>query len=87
MKKLRWTIVAIALGATGAVFLNRETLRIYEEQTEEKARNEKRMQDAEKERSELLHKKVELEGPVGQEKLARERGYVGKGETPIESTF
>lgn len=80
-KTRTWLLVLCAVFC--GAYLAREPWLVYREQ---RAKANDYIADAEKneaQRSALIRKEADLKNPIGREKLAREHGYVRKGEIPL----
>jgi hypothetical protein len=79
--KLRtWTVIAVAI-ACGAYFA-REPWQVYRQQRAKANEAVAEAQLNDSLRVALLKREAQLKSPIGREKMARERGYLAKGETP-----
>lgn len=72
-------VAALAFGA----YLARDAWNQSEVQSKREAAAKARMTQDEHDRANLLQQQIGLESPAGQERLARKRGYIKQGETPI----
>jgi hypothetical protein len=74
-----WTIVALAL-VCGAYFA-REPWQVYRQQRAKANDSIDVAETNDVQRVSLLKREADLKSPIGHEKVAREHGYVKKGET------
>lgn len=79
--KLKTWMIVIAAVAFGAYFA-RMPWQIYREQRSRANDAVAEAQVNETQRIGLLKRQAELKSRTGKEKIARERGYLAKGETP-----
>ncbi|MBV6503822.1 MAG: hypothetical protein AKCLJLPJ_01916 [Fimbriimonadales bacterium] len=80
MKRLGYWAVAFLFALGVSLYLNRERLRIYFEQIDEKRQNDELMRKAEADRAKLLEERARVDSPLGMEEKAREMGLRKKGE-------
>jgi hypothetical protein len=81
----RIAILAGFLTAAGVVaWFNQGLWKNYVELRRSEQEERQRMQAAEEEYVKALEDSVKVGGAVGREEIARERGYVRKGEEPLE---
>ncbi len=76
---VRLLFLVLCAFATG-FFLAREPWIVYTQQRERAREAEDTLRRAEAEREANLREKAKFENSIGREQLARERGYVRKGE-------
>jgi hypothetical protein len=81
MRSSTWKVVLLMLAAAGTGFyLAREPWIVAHEQQVKANEAKEEMAESEKDRSDLIRQKAEAQSSAGREKLARESGYVNKGE-------
>ena len=78
-----WTIVAVAI-ASGA-YLARAPWQVYRQQRSKANQAIAEAQTNDVLRVGLLKREADLRSPIGREKLAREHGYLAKGEVPFQT--
>lgn len=79
---MRIVLLVLCAAVTGG-YLAYEPWRVYQKQKEQADQATAEMQRSEQEKGNLLREKMRLEGSVGREKLARERGFVKEGEVRL----
>jgi len=84
-RKLIFSFVFILSAVGLGVYLSREPWQVYAEQRANADAKKREMQQAEKDRADLLKQKTHIDSPMGKEELAREAGFIKPGETPLET--
>ena len=84
-RKLALSCLFVASAAGLGLYLSRGPWQTYRDQRAKADEATREMESAEHEKADLLKRRAEIETPMGREKLARERGYLKKGELPVNS--
>ena len=82
--KIQFWLVVLSAVVCG-LYLARAPWQVYREQRTQANEAISDAQTNQMQRASLLKREAELKSPIGHEKLARERGYVKKGEVPLGS--
>lgn len=80
-KSTSFAVLLLAVGTGLALSL--KPWQVYNAQRKKSEEAERRADAAQAERVELSRQKALLDSPSGKERIARERGYVKPGETPL----
>jgi len=79
---LGWLVISLAI-ITGVLF-SLKPWQVYRQQRLATDRQIVEMHDAEKSRADLVRRKLRETTLLGQEEIAREHGYLGKGEVAAD---
>ena len=78
-----WSVGIVVAAVLLGVGLSYRTWRVVGQQRARTADYQKKTHDAEKRRMDLAVEKAKAEGPLGQEKAARDAGLTKPGEEPL----
>ncbi|MCW5936535.1 MAG: hypothetical protein KIT11_04425 [Fimbriimonadaceae bacterium] len=85
MSRTTWIIIALAVGALAGAVAGAKPWQEARKQRDLQRQAAEETRAAEKDRTDLAREAAAVDGPLGRERLARERGYRHKDETPVES--
>jgi len=81
----RWIVVLLGVLAAAAVvgWLNQDLWNTWRVVKSEEQQRREELRAAEKEHAKTLEEDTRARSPIGREEMARERGYIRKGEAPL----
>lgn len=82
-KKPTWKVLFITSACCLGLLLSHKPWAVYQEQKIKLQNTQKELKDFEIKRSKLVRRKLFYDSPVGQELLARNRGYHRASELPL----
>lgn len=84
MNRAGWNLILATLAVALGIGLSLQPWREFAEQRAKRNQAQLEMQQAERERAELVREAARHDSPIGREELARDRGYRKPNEVPIE---
>ena len=85
MKNKRiWSFLFVGSAIAAGIVLSLKPWQVYADQRSLANQKIEEMRVAEANRTKLLEKKVRMSNATGREEIARNYGYVGPGERPLE---
>ncbi len=84
MNRKFWYTLVVVAGAVTGVVMSLTPWKVFSEQSRQTKAMVSDMQSTESERARLTAEKAHLESPLGRETTLRKKGYLRKGEIPIE---
>ncbi|MEW5883368.1 MAG: hypothetical protein AB1725_03990 [Armatimonadota bacterium] len=81
----RWIVVLLGVLAAAVVvgWLNQDLWSTWRIVKSEEHQRREELRAAEKEHGKTLEEDTRARSPIGREEMAREQGYIRKGETPL----
>lgn len=84
MNRKTWYAIVVLLGAATGFAFSLKPWQIFSQQKAQAQKVRLDMQSMEEQQTALTERKNRLESPLGKEEYLREKGYVKKGEVPIQ---